>query len=102
MIAFSRVRLPDELMHLRVRRHVHDEIDLRVLDAVDSPGECRVVAGQVLQERRERVAHPGIGPLVDAEDLVAVAREPQSEVRTDLARRAGDEDTHPEESNGAL
>ena len=79
------MRLAHELVHLGVRREVHDEIDLGVLDAVDSADERRVVAGEVLQERRERVADPRVRPLVDAEDLVAVLHQAQREVRSDLA-----------------
>ena len=88
------VRLADELVHLRVRGEVDDQVDLRVLDAVDAARKRRVVAGEVLQERRERVADPRVRPLVDAEHLVPVGEQPQREVRADLAGRAGDEDAH--------
>jgi len=91
--------LPDELMHLRVCREVNDEVDLRVLDAVDPATECRVVPGEVLEQRRKRISEPRVRPLVDAEDLMAVALEVQREVGADLAGRAGDEDAHPEQPN---
>ena len=42
------VRLAHELVHLRVRGHVHDDVDLRVLDAADAAVERRVVAGEIL------------------------------------------------------
>ena len=48
------VRLADELVHLRVRRHVHDDVDLGVLDAADPAVERRVVAGEILVQRVER------------------------------------------------
>ncbi len=67
------MRLADELVHLRVRGQVHDDVDLRVLDAADAAVERRVVAGEILQQRRERVG-PRVLALVDAEDLVAVAQ----------------------------
>ena len=35
------MRLADELVHLRVRGQVHDEVDLGVLDAVDAAAERR-------------------------------------------------------------
>ena len=57
------MRLAHELVHLRVRGHVHDEIDLGILDAVDPARERRVVAGEVLQQRRERVAVHAFGRL---------------------------------------
>ena len=88
------MRLPDELVHLRVRGEVDDEVDLGVLDAVDAARERRVMAGEILEQRREGVADPGVRPLVDAEDLVAVREQAQREVRADLAGRAGDEDAH--------
>ena len=65
------VRLPDELVHLRVRGEMDDDVDLRVLDAVDPAGERRVVAREVLQQVAE-VVGPRVLALVDAEDLVAV------------------------------
>ena len=79
------MRLTHELMHLRVRGEVHDEVDVRVLDTVDPARERCVVARKVLEQRRELVAHPRVRPLVDAEDLVAVAQEAQREVRADLS-----------------
>src|SRR5256885_416712 len=87
------MRLAHELMHLRVRGEVHDEVDLRVLDPADATREGRVVPGQVLQEVTE-VVRPGVQPLVDAEHVVPVAKEALTEVRPDLAARAGDEDPH--------
>ena len=47
------LRLADELVHLRVRGEVDDEVDLRVLDAVHAAAERRVVPGEVLQQRVE-------------------------------------------------
>ena len=49
------MRLPDELVDLRVGGQVDDEVGLRVLDAVDPAGERRVVAREVLEEVRELV-----------------------------------------------
>ena len=66
------MRLPYELVHLRVRSEVDDEVDLRVLDAVDPAAERGVVAGEVLQEIGKLV-RPRVLALVDAEYLVAVA-----------------------------
>ena len=65
------MRLRDELVHLRVRGEVDDEVGLRVLDAADPVREGRVVAGEVLEQVVE-VVRPGVQALVDAEDLVAV------------------------------
>ena len=48
------MRLADELVHLRVRGHVHDDVDLGVLDAADAAAERGVVAGEILVERLER------------------------------------------------
>ncbi len=79
------VRLADELVHLRVRRQVHHEIGLRVLDPVDPAREGRVVPGEVLEQVRERVG-PGVEPLVDPEHVVAGALEAQGQVRADLPR----------------
>ena len=92
------MRLAHELVHLRVRGEVDDEVDLGILDAVDAARERRVVAGEILQQRRERVADPGVRALVDAEDAVAVALQAQGEIRADLAGRAGDEDAHRSQS----
>ena len=77
------MRLPNELMHLRVRGEVDDEVDLRIFDAVDPSAERRVVAGEVLEQVSELV-RPRVLALVDTEDLVAVALQPQREIRTDL------------------
>ena len=85
--------LADELVHLGVRREVHDEVDLRVLDAVDPAAERGVVPGEVLEQVRKLV-RPGVLALVDAEDLVTVPLQPEREVGPDLAGRAGDEDLH--------
>ena len=51
--------LADELMHLRVRGEVDDDVDLGVLDAADPALERGVVAGEVLQQVRE-VVRPGV------------------------------------------
>ncbi len=85
--------LAHELVDLRVRGQMDDEIGRRVLDAVDAAGEGRVMAGEVLEQVRELV-RPRVLPLVDAEDLVAVPQQAQREVRADLARRPRDEDPH--------
>src|SRR5262249_34940643 len=87
------MRLADELMHLRVRGEVHDEVDVGVLDAADTVRERRVVPGKVLKQVAELV-RPGVQALVDAEHVVAVGEEAQREVRADLSRRTGDEDPH--------
>ena len=42
------MRLAHELVHLRVRGEVDDEVDLGILDAVDAARERRVVAGEIL------------------------------------------------------
>ena len=49
------MRLPDELVHLRVRGEMDDQVDLRILDAVDSARERRIVAREVLEEIAELV-----------------------------------------------
>ena len=87
------VRLAHELVHLRVGRQMHDEIRLGVLDPVDAARERCIVPREVLEEVAE-VVRPGVLPLVDAEDLMAVSLQALREVRADLARRAGDEDAH--------
>src|ERR687888_2254103 len=87
------MRLAHELVHLRVGGEVHDEVDLRILDAADSVRERRIVAGEILQQVAELV-RPGVQALVDAEHLVPVALEARRKVRPDLAARAGDEDAH--------
>src|SRR5439155_13594963 len=89
----SAVRLAHELVDLRVSREVDDEIDLGVLDAADAARERRVVPRQVLQEIAE-VVRPRVQPLVDPEDVMAVADETEREVRADLPGRAGDENPH--------
>ena len=78
------MRLADELVHLRVRGQMHDDIGARILDAADAARERRVMAGQILEQRRERV-RPAVLALVDAEDLVPVAQQPQPQVGADLA-----------------
>src|SRR4029077_379882 len=88
------VGLAHKLMHLRVRGEMYDEVDRRILDAVDTPAERRVVAGKILQQGREGIADPGVRPLVDTEYLVPVRKQPQGEIRADLAGRAGDKDPH--------
>src|SRR5262245_3355442 len=80
-------------MHLRVRGEVDDEVDVRVLDAVDASAKGRVVPGQVLEQVRELV-RPRVLALVDAEHVVAVTLEPQGEIRPDLTGRARHEDLH--------
>ena len=70
------MRLAHELVHLRVGGQVHDDVGGRVLDAADAAFERRVVAGEVLQQRRERI-RPWVLALVDTEDLVPVAQQPQ-------------------------
>ncbi len=87
------MRLPHELVHLGVRGEVHDEVCLRVLDAVDPARVGRVVACEVLEQVRERV-RPRVEALVDPEDLMASLQQPEREVRADLPRGAGDEDAH--------
>jgi hypothetical protein len=77
------MRLADKLVHLGVGGEMHDEVDLRIFDAADAALERGVVAGEILQKRREGV-RPGVLALVDAEDVVAVALQPQGEVRADL------------------
>src|SRR4029078_5130128 len=64
-----------------------------VLDAADPARERRVVAREVLKQRRERFC-PRVLSLVDAEHSVPVGEQPQGEVRADLARGAGDQDAH--------
>ena len=95
------VRLPDELVHLRVRGQVHHGVDLRVLDPADPAGKRRIVAGEILQQGREGVG-PRVEPLVDAEDVVAVTLQPKRKVGADLARRAGDEDPHAVNPDGRM
>ena len=85
------MRLRDELVHLRVRRQMDDDVDLGVRDAADPVREGRVLAGQILEQVAE-VVRPGVHALVDAEDLVAVGQQPEREVGADLPGRAGDQD----------
>src|SRR6185503_1651530 len=91
------VRLTHELMHLGVRGEMHDEVGLRVLDAVDPPRVRRVVAGEVLEQVREGV-RPRVEALVDPEDLMPALEQPEREVRADLSGGAGDEDAHRAET----
>ena len=51
------MRLADELVHLGVGREVHDEVDLRVLDAVDPATERGVVPGEILEQVRNSSVH---------------------------------------------
>ncbi len=85
--------LGDQLVHLGVRRQVHDEVDFGVLDPADPARVGRVVPGQVLEQVAE-VVRPRVLALVDAEDLVPVGEQAQRQVRPDLPRGAGDEDSH--------
>ena len=87
------MRLPHELVHLRVRREMHDDVGRRILDPADAALIGRVVAGEILQQCREGVRPPVLA-LVDPEDLVPVAEQPQSEVGADLPRGTGDEHAH--------
>jgi hypothetical protein len=43
------MRLPDELVHLRVGCEVDDDVDLGILDTVDPTAEWRVVPGEILE-----------------------------------------------------
>ena len=61
------MRLSDELVDLRVRGEVDDDVDLRILDASDSAAESRVMACEILQKRWKCIG-PGVLALVDAED----------------------------------
>ena len=83
--------LPDELVHLRVRGQVHDDVGLRVLDAVDPAGERCVVSGEVLEQVPEFV-RPGVLALVDAEDLMAFLLQSVREIRPDLSGGPGEQD----------
>src|SRR5215218_9224206 len=76
------VRLPDELVHLRVRGEVDDEVDDGVLDAADPARERRVMPGKVLQQVRKLI-RPRVLSLVDAEDGVAVRLKTEREVGAD-------------------
>src|SRR6266550_5242443 len=52
------VRLAHELVHLRVRGEMHDEVDVRVLHSAYASGKGRVRPGEILQEITEVVC-PG-------------------------------------------
>jgi hypothetical protein len=67
-----------------MRGEMDDDVDVRVLDAVDPAPERRVVTGEVLQEIAELVG-PGVLALVDPVHLVTVGLESEREVRADLA-----------------
>ncbi len=86
-------RLADELMHLGVRGEVDDDVRSRVFDASDAAFHGGVMPREVLQQVAE-VVRPGVQPLVDAEDVVAVGEEAEREVGADLPTRAGDEHAH--------
>src|SRR5206468_4747214 len=87
------LRLPDELVNLGMCGEVDDEVDVGVLDPVDSTGERSVVAREVLEQIGEPV-RPGVDALVHPEDLVTVAKQPQGEVRADLARGSCKQNLH--------
>ncbi len=80
-------------MDLGVRGEVDDDVDLRILDPADPSRERRVMPSKVLQEGGKRV-RPRVLALVDAEDRVALAKQPQPEVRSNLPARACDQDAH--------
>ena len=65
--------LADELMHLGVGGEVDDHVGGRVLDSTDATLHRGVVPGEVLQQVA-KVVRPRVQALVDAEDVVAVAR----------------------------
>ena len=88
------LRLPHELVHLRVSGQMDDQVDLGPLDAVHPAPEGRVMAGEILQQRREGIVDPGIRALVDTKDRVAVPQEAKRQIGADLARGAGDENAH--------
>ena len=77
------MRLADELMHLRVRGHVHDEVDLRILDAADAAVERRVGPREIL----ESVLKSSVQVFSRLSTPTPSGRppEPEREVRTDLA-----------------
>src|SRR6266566_4600330 len=77
------VRLAHELVHLRVRGEMDDEIDVRVLHSADASWEGRVVTGEILQEITEVVC-PGVQPLVDPEDLVPLPLQALAEVASSI------------------
>ena len=82
------VWLPNELVHLRVRREVHDEVDLGVLDAVDPARERGVMAGQILEQIAELI-RPRVLALVDPEDLMPVLPQAEGKIGPDLAGASG-------------
>jgi hypothetical protein len=96
------------IVYLRVRGEVDDRVARREV-------ELDVLHRQVLQQVRKllrppsaaggvfpagrrglrrRRFQPTVGTLVDAEDIVAVAKQTEREVRADLPGRAGDQDPH--------
>src|SRR5438552_4219244 len=87
------VRLAHELVHLRVRPEVDDEVDLGILHAADSTRERWIVAGKILKQVA-KIVGPRVQPLVDAEHVVSVTDEAKRKVGADLPGRAGDEDPH--------
>ena len=96
MIAFSSARCgcAHELVHLGVRGQVHDEVDRRVLDAADAAAECGVVAGEVLEQRREARRVQAFWRLSTPKTSWPSPSRRSAEVRADLAGRAGDQDAH--------
>ena len=70
------MRLAHQLVDLRVRCEVDDEVDVGVLDAVDSAPERRVVPCEVLEEIRELV-RPLVLALDESEHVQYVALEAQ-------------------------
>jgi hypothetical protein len=87
------MRLPDELMHLRMRGQMNHEIGFRVLHSADASGERGIVPREILQQVTE-IVRPGVEAFVDAEDVVTFTLQALREVRPDLAARACDEDAH--------
>ena len=87
------VRLAHELVDLRMRREMDDERRPADTRSADATRERRVVTREILQQVA-KVIRPRVQPLVDAEDLVALALKPQREVGADLAARPGDQDAH--------
>src|SRR5712691_3882781 len=87
------MRQSDELVHLCVRREMNNQVNLGIFDPADTARKRWVVSGEILEQVAE-VVRPRIEPLVDAEDVMTVAREAEREVRSDLAARAGNENAH--------
>ena len=58
-----------------------------------SRGGRRVATREILQEVRESIS-PGVGPLVDADDLIASFDQTEGEVGPNLSARASDEHAH--------